>query len=205
MLTIRSTGSSNSSHPRSRTRRVRGAVDLIENLLAQGVLVLAQGQPDDVHVVLLDSALHHGGPAAADVEQCHSGLEVQLAQREVDLGDLRLFERHVIALVVRAAVGTRRVLEQTEEFVGGVVMRLDVLVGRPQIRRPLRPAVRHLRWAFRRNLVQVVRFCCCERTFITHFSRFGYAGDFSQVYWQTSVYPSRNKSAQPSRYFRKRS
>ena len=49
-------------------------VDLIEQLLAVGVLVFGQGQADDVDVVLLDGALHRRTPAAADVEQGHPRL-----------------------------------------------------------------------------------------------------------------------------------
>ena len=35
----------------------------------------------------------------------HPRLEPQLAQRQIDLGPLRLFQRHIVALEVRAAVG----------------------------------------------------------------------------------------------------
>ena len=68
-----------------------------------------------------------GAPAAADVQQRHARLQAQLAQRQVDLGDLRLFQRHVVALEVRAAVGLGRVQEQPEEVVGQVVVGLHVL------------------------------------------------------------------------------
>ena len=54
------------------------------------------------------------------------GCEAELAERQVDLGDLRLLERHVVALEVGAAVGLRRIEEQPEEVVGQVVMRLHV-------------------------------------------------------------------------------
>ena len=66
-------------------------------------------------------------PAAADVKQCHAWLEAQLPQRQVDLGDLRFFQRHVVALEVGAAVGLRRIEEEPEELVGQVVVRLHVL------------------------------------------------------------------------------
>ncbi len=80
-----------------------------------GGLVLRQGQADDVDVVLFDGPAHGGAPAAADVEQRHPGLQAQLAQRQVDLGDLGLFQGHVVALEVGAAVGLGRVQEQPEE------------------------------------------------------------------------------------------
>ena len=60
------------------------------------------------------------------------GCEAELAQGQVDLGDLRLFQGHVIALEVRAAVGLRRVEEEAEELVGQVVMRLHVVEVRRQ-------------------------------------------------------------------------
>ena len=91
------------------------------------LLVLAQRQTDDVDVVPLEGAVQGGTPAAADVEQCHAWLEAQLAERQVDLGDLRLLERHVVALEVRAAVRLGRVEEEPEEVVGQVVVRLNVL------------------------------------------------------------------------------
>ena len=81
----------------------------------------------------LDRAHHRRAPAAADVEQRHARLEAQLAQRQVDLGELRFFQRHVVALEVGAAVGLRRVEEQPEEVVGQVVVRLDVLEVRFQV------------------------------------------------------------------------
>ena len=92
-----------------------------------GLLVAAQRQADDVDVVAFDGAVQSGAPAAADVEQRHARLQAELAEGQVDLGDLGLFERHVVALEVRAAVGLRRIQEEPEEVVGQVVVRLDVL------------------------------------------------------------------------------
>ncbi len=113
----------------ARTRRA------VEQLLDVGLLVLRQGEPDDVHVVLLDRAHQRRAPAAADVEQRHVRLQAQLAQRQVDLGDLSLLKRHVVALEVRAAVGLRGVQEQPIEVVGQVVVVLDVLeMGRQSLR-----------------------------------------------------------------------
>jgi hypothetical protein len=96
-------------------------------------LVAAQRDTDDVDVVALNRALQSAAPAAADVEQRHPGLEVQLAQRQIELGVLRLFQRHVVALEVGAAVGPGLVLKQAEEVVGEVVMGLDVF--RPRLGR----------------------------------------------------------------------
>ncbi|OOK69513.1 hypothetical protein BZL29_6513 [Mycobacterium kansasii] len=38
---------------------------------------------------------HGGAPAAADVEQRHARLEVQLVQGKFAFGVLRLFQRHI--------------------------------------------------------------------------------------------------------------
>ncbi len=97
------------------------------------LLIAAQGQPDDVDVVLLDRPAHRGAPAAADVEQRHPGLQAQLAQRQVDLGELRLVQCQIIALEVGAAVRLRRVEEEPVEVVGEVVMRLHVFKVRLQV------------------------------------------------------------------------
>ena len=96
-----------------------------------GLLVAAQGQADDVDVVALDRALHGGAPAAAHVEQRHAGPEAELAQGQIDLGDLRLFQGHVVALEVGAAVGLRRIEEEPEEVVGQVIVRLNLFEVRP--------------------------------------------------------------------------
>ena len=61
------------------------------------------------------------------------GSRLQLAQRQVDLGDLRLFQRHVVTLEVRATVGLGGVQEQPEEVVGQIVVGLHV----PKMRREL--------------------------------------------------------------------
>ena len=94
--------------------------------MAVGVLVLAQRQADDVDVVLLHGALHGGPQPQPMSSSVMPGLRSSLSRLQVDLGDLRLFQRDVGALEVRAAVRSRRVLEQPEEVVGEVVVRLDV-------------------------------------------------------------------------------
>jgi hypothetical protein len=82
---------------------------------------------------LFQRAVQGRTPSAADVQQSHTGLQAQLAEGQVDLGDLGFLERHVIALEVRATVGLGRIEKQLEELVGQVVMRLHVLEVRPQV------------------------------------------------------------------------
>ena len=65
-------------------------------------------------------------PSTADVEQRHPRLQAQLAEGEVDLGHLRFFERHVVALEVGTAVGLGRAAE-LQELVRDVVVKLDFL------------------------------------------------------------------------------
>ena len=102
------------------------------SLLDVSLLVAAQRQADDVDVVALHGTAHRGAPAATDVEQRHAGLETELAQGQVDLGDLRLFQRHVVALEVGAAVRLSRIEEEPVEVVGQVVVRLHFLEVRLQ-------------------------------------------------------------------------
>src|ERR1700756_5120241 len=78
------------------------AVGLSEHLFYVLLLILREGQPDDVDVILLGRAHYRRPPAAADVEQRHARFEAKLAQRQVDLRDLRLLERHAIPLEKRA-------------------------------------------------------------------------------------------------------
>ena len=79
------------------------------------LLVVRQRQADHVDVVLLDRPHHGCAPAAADIEQRHAGLQTQLAECQVDLGRLRLFERHVVTLEVRAAIDLVAVLPEPDE------------------------------------------------------------------------------------------
>jgi hypothetical protein len=51
-----------------------------------------------------DRPLHAAAPAAADVEQRHTRLQVQLAKRQIELGVLSLVEGHVVAFEVCAGV-----------------------------------------------------------------------------------------------------
>ncbi len=110
-------------------------VECSQHLLGAGVLVLGQCQADDVDVILLDGSLHRGAPAAADVQQRHARLEVQLVQVEVDFGDLGFFEGELRRLEVGAAVDPARILEKGEEVIGDVVVRLDIFGARPRLRR----------------------------------------------------------------------
>ena len=110
-----------------------GAVHLVERALHVSGLVFRQGEANDVDVVLLDRPAHGGAPPAADAEQRHAGLQTQLSQRKVDLGDLRLFQGHIVALEVCAAVRLGGVEEQSVEVVRQVVVMLDVLEVRSQL------------------------------------------------------------------------
>lgn len=91
---------------------------LVEESLRAGLLVAAQGQPDDVDVKALHGPVQGGAPAAPDVEQRHARLQSQLAQRQIDLGDLGLLQGHVGTFETRTAVGLGGVEEQPEEFIG---------------------------------------------------------------------------------------
>ncbi len=101
-------------------------VHFIEAALDVRGLVLRQRQSDDVDVVFLHRAPRRGAPPAADVQQRHTGLESQLAQRQVDLGQLGFFQGHVVALEISTAIRLGRVLEKTEEVVGQVVVCLYI-------------------------------------------------------------------------------
>src|SRR5262249_31293175 len=72
--------------------RDRAPIDLGTDVL---ILVAAQGKSDDLDAIALDRAEHCCAPATSDIEQGHPGLQIQLAEREVDLGQLGLFEGHV--------------------------------------------------------------------------------------------------------------
>jgi len=128
METIRSTLSSNSSQPCSRTSTLR----VVGTFASFAMAYSCWRQPDDVDVELLQRPLHAAAPAATDVEQGHAGLEVELAEGQVELGVLGLVGGHVVAFVISAGVAHRGAEEELEELVGDVVDRLQFLVLRLQ-------------------------------------------------------------------------
>src|SRR4029450_11761583 len=86
-----------------------------ERLFGVVMLILRQSQADDIDVIAFDRPAQGGAPAASDVKQGHSRLQVELAERQVDLGELSLFERYVVAFEVGAAVSLRRIEKQPVE------------------------------------------------------------------------------------------
>ncbi len=112
------------------------ALRIVEEVLDVQRLILAQGQADDIHVILFFERAHHrrAPPPATDVEQRHARLESQLSQRQIDLRDLRLFQRQIVALEVGTAVGLSPVQEQSVEVVGQVVMVLHIVEVRLHLR-----------------------------------------------------------------------
>lgn len=72
-------------------------------------LIATERDTDDVHIVVLDRSLQPTTPAAANIEQRHPGLKMQLVQRQIELRVLRFFESHVLTLEVRAGVSHRGV------------------------------------------------------------------------------------------------
>ena len=109
---------------------MRSARDTGKLGLAVLGLIAAERDADDVDVVLLHRSDQRPAPPAADVEQRHSRLEVQLVQRQIQLGILGFFEGHVVALKVGARVGHGGVKKQREELVRNVVDRLRFFVER---------------------------------------------------------------------------
>ncbi len=78
-----------------------------------------------VHAVVLGGVQDQRAPAAADIEQAHARLEIELAADQVELGPLRVGQRLVRAGEVRARVGHRLVEQQPVEVVGQVVVVRD--------------------------------------------------------------------------------
>ncbi len=66
-------------------------------------------------------------PAAANIEQPFTGLEVELAADEVKLGQLRLLEAHVVALKVGTGIDHARIEPHRVEVVRDVVVETDRL------------------------------------------------------------------------------
>ena len=104
--------------------------------------------PVALHAVVLGGVQDQRAPAAADVEQPHARLQVELAADQVELGGLRVVQRLVVVGEVRRRVRHVLVEQQLVEVVGQVVVVRDrgaVAVagvqapGQPRLgRRPLR-------------------------------------------------------------------
>ena len=129
---MRSTGSSNCSQPSSSTRLLRGLGDAANTFSTWAFWFWLNVRPMTLTSYFSSARLSVAPQPQPMSSKRHAGLQPQLAQRQIDLGDLCLFQRHVVALEVRAAVGLRRVQEQPEELIGQVVVRLHVLEVRLQ-------------------------------------------------------------------------
>jgi hypothetical protein len=86
----------------------------LQPLLCPAGLFARDGQADAAHAVMLGGMTHQPAPAAADVEQGHAGAQLQLAADQIELGQLRLFQRGAVAPVA-AAVGHGRVEHGLEQ------------------------------------------------------------------------------------------
>ena len=90
--------------------------------LRPGGLLGGQRDPEGLDAVLPRGVHDHPAPAAADVEQPHARPEPELAGDQVELVDLRLFQRGVLTRVAGAGVGHRRPEYPLVEPVGHVVV-----------------------------------------------------------------------------------
>ena len=97
-----------------------------------GTLIAAECQPDGTNAIVVNRPQRRSSPTAADVQQPHPWLQAALAQREVNLGPLRLGQRHVVSFEVGATVGQTRIEEQLVKLVRTVVVGLHILVKRAQ-------------------------------------------------------------------------
>jgi hypothetical protein len=96
-------------------------------LVRERVLVLRERDAGRVDAVFLRRAHRERTPPAADVEEFLSGLEHQLVADVVELLQLRLLERVLLGLEVRARINHARVEPELVELVGDVVVVLDRL------------------------------------------------------------------------------
>ena len=81
----------------------------LDALLALLPLLLAQRAAVALDAVLFRRLNEQEAPAAADVEEGHAFLEVELLEDVVDLVALRLLERVIPVLEVRARIAHRRI------------------------------------------------------------------------------------------------
>ena len=100
----------------------------LQPLAGPAGLLARDGQAGACHAVMLGGMAHQSAPAAADVEQGHAGAQPQLAADQIELGQLRLFQRRGL-VPVAAAVGHAGVEHGLEQPVAGVVMRPPHLPG----------------------------------------------------------------------------
>src|SRR5262245_26799676 len=82
---------------------------------------------------MLDRAADCCAPPTTDVEQPVAGLQIELAQGQVDLVPLGLLERHPRRFEIGAAIRHRRIEEEREKVVREVVVGLDLPVERLEL------------------------------------------------------------------------
>ena len=97
----------------------------VDGLLGPRRLLDRQRHAERLDAVLAGGEAHHAAPAAADVEQPHAGLEVELAGDQVVLVVLGLLEGGVLVREHRAGVGHRRTQHHLVEAVRDVVVVVD--------------------------------------------------------------------------------
>ena len=95
--------------------------------LPPGGLLGGQRDADRLDAVLARGVPDHAAPAAADVQQPHSGPQPELARDQVELIDLRLLQGGIGLRVARAGVRHRRAEHPPVEGVGHVVVVRDRL------------------------------------------------------------------------------
>jgi hypothetical protein len=104
-----------------------GEPSLGDQLVDVGVLVLAQRDALGAHAVVLGGEQEQAAPAGADVEEAVAFLQHQLGADVLELGGLRLRDRHRRIAEVGARVDPARVEPEGVEVVGDVVVELDLL------------------------------------------------------------------------------
>ena len=89
----------------------------LDALLTLLPLLLTERAAVALDAVLLRRFNQQEAPAAADVEERHALLEVELLEDVVDLVALRLLERVILVLEVRARIAHRRIEPELIEFI----------------------------------------------------------------------------------------
>ena len=89
----------------------------LDALLSFFPLLLTERTAVALDAVLLRRLNEQKAPAAADVEKRHAFLEVELLEDVVHLVALRLLERVILVLEVRARIAHRRIEPELIEFI----------------------------------------------------------------------------------------
>ena len=91
------------------------------------VLLLGQGYAGGLHTVMRDRMHDEPTPAAANIEEIFTRLQIQFATNVIQFGDLGSLQAHIGILKICTGIDAARIEPQSVKIIRHIVMMLDIL------------------------------------------------------------------------------